>query len=513
MKRILTISITLLTALFWAPSYALSITYEIHGLKEGPDYENVTAVLKNLKAKFHDDTNIQNTQLMIKRTNEQINAALKPYGYFEAKTDTRLTTVEDGVHLRIKISPGPAIQVSAVDIQIRGDAKHDPEFEQLIRKLSPKVNHQLNTTDYDNLKKQLYNLSAMRGYFEASMTKSKIIINQPQHQASIIIHFNSGQRYRFNNITINENHYNPKFIKKFILIKPNQYFNSKLIEHSKKNLINTNAFQNVIVATQKKDKQTKTVDATITLKEKKPVQYILGAGYGTDTGVRGTLGANFRRINSNGHQLESLIQASQYNSSITATYKIPGNHPASQENLFGVAFGHIEQDTGTSDVQKVSYSYVTKKRQWHRIISLSALDEDYNITDIPKTDARMIFPSINWSRRKANSTLNPTHGLSTTINASGTPSFLSSKDTGFSQIRIDTNFLDSFSDNTFRILLRNSIGRTEIENLSELPLSLQLFAGGSRSIRGYGYNSIGPGDNLVTGTVEFQKALPHLNSW
>ena len=208
-----------------------------------------------------------------------------------------------------------------------------------------------------------------------------------------------------------------------------------------------------------------------------------------------------------------MIQASQYNSSITATYKIPGNHPASQENLFGVAFGHIEQDTGTSDVQKVSYSYVTKKRQWHRIISLSALDEDYNITDIPKTDARMIFPSINWSRRKANSTLNPSNGLSTTINLNGTPYFLSSKDTGFSQIRIDTNFLKSFKENSFRILIRNSIGRTEIEDLSELPLSLQLFAGGSRSIRGYGYNSIGPGDNLVTGTFEVQRALPRSTSW
>ena len=54
---------------------------------------------------------------------------------------------------------------------------------------------------------------------------------------------------------------------------------------------------------------------------------------------------------------------------------------------------------------------------------------------------------------------------------------------------------------------------TDIDDLSRLPLSLQLFAGGSRSIRGYSYNSIGPGKNLVTGTVELQKRLPNLKSW
>ena len=55
-------------------------------------------------------------------------------------------------------------------------------------------------------------------------------------------------------------------------------------------------------------------------------------------------------------------------------------------------------------------------------------------------------------------------------------------------------------------------GRTFTGEFDELPPSLRFFAGGDRSIRGYGYQEVGPrlegqvigGKNLVTGSVEFE---------
>lgn len=51
------------------------------------------------------------------------------------------------------------------------------------------------------------------------------------------------------------------------------------------------------------------------------------------------------------------------------------------------------------------------------------------------------------------------------------------------------------------------MGHTSIANIGELPLSLQLFAGGVSSVRGYGYNSIGPGRNLVVASSEVQQRI------
>ncbi len=514
MKRSLTISLILLCGIFFlSPSYALFVTYDLHGLKEGPASKNVEAVLKNFKKKLHNESTLTDTKAATQELDEQIQDALKPYGYFHAKAHTTSTFSIDRLNLNIHITPGPVIHIKRVDIVIQGAAQHDPTFLRLQKRFTPAINAPLNTANYDTFKTQLYNLAAARGYFDAKMTKSQIIINRALLQATIIIHFNSGDRYRFNNITISQSSFNKSYIEKFIVIKPEQYYSTKKVEQSKKNLINTNGFKNIVIQTHEKNHNTKTVNAHITLQEKKSKQYLFGAGYGTDTGIRGTLGAHFRRLTSNGQQLDTLLQASQKNNSFTAAYRIPGKNPITQQNLISTGIGHIDQDTGTSDVKKVSFSRITTKSYWHRILSLNALDENYNITDLPHTDTRMIYPSINWTRRKANGTLNPSNGLSTTLNVSGTPNFLSSQDSGFSQVRLDSTYLTSFRDNKTRLLLRNSLGRTEIDEISKLPLSLQLFAGGSRSIRGYGYNSIGPGRNLMTGTFEIQEAFPHSKSW
>ena len=52
---------------------------------------------------------------------------------------------------------------------------------------------------------------------------------------------------------------------------------------------------------------------------------------------------------------------------------------------------------------------------------------------------------------------------------------------------------------------RHSLCNTK--NIFQLPLSLQLLAGGSDSIRGYQFQSIGPGKKLVIGSVELQQEI------
>ncbi|MDC4226629.1 MAG: BamA/TamA family outer membrane protein [Candidatus Manganitrophus sp.] len=63
-----------------------------------------------------------------------------------------------------------------------------------------------------------------------------------------------------------------------------------------------------------------------------------------------------------------------------------------------------------------------------------------------------------------------------------------------------------------RLLLRGEFGWTSVSNFDDLPVSLRFFAGGDRSVRGYGYNTLGPenesgevigGRYLATGSVEY----------
>lgn len=55
--------------------------------------------------------------------------------------------------------------------------------------------------------------------------------------------------------------------------------------------------------------------------------------------------------------------------------------------------------------------------------------------------------------------------------------------------------------------MRASVGYTAIKNILNLPLSLQFFSGGAQNLRGFSYNSIGPGRSLFISSFEMQQKI------
>ena len=61
--------------------------------------------------------------------------------------------------------------------------------------------------------------------------------------------------------------------------------------------------------------------------------------------------------------------------------------------------------------------------------------------------------------------------------------------------------------------MRGGLGTTTTPDFEQLPASIRFFAGGSQSVRGYAYESLGPTDedgdvvggrHLLTGSIEFE---------
>jgi translocation and assembly module TamA len=73
----------------------------------------------------------------------------------------------------------------------------------------------------------------------------------------------------------------------------------------------------------------------------------------------------------------------------------------------------------------------------------------------------------------------------------------------------------------WHVLMRGQVGTTAVKSSDDLPGPYRFFAGGDRSVRGFGYNELSPvtytatgtpqrvgGRYLVTGTFELQRDLP-----
>lgn len=117
----------------------------------------------------------------------------------------------------------------------------------------------------------------------------------------------------------------------------------------------------------------------------------------------------------------------------------------------------------------------------------------------------MLTPGINLSYSNFDNPLFALHGYQLNFRLQGADKNLLSN-TRFLQTEIQGKYILSWDDNS-RLLFRGNVGYTLTPNLENFPPSLLFYAGGSQSIRGYAYQSLGPARYLMTGSVEYQHRL------
>ncbi|MCB1827657.1 MAG: BamA/TamA family outer membrane protein [Coxiellaceae bacterium] len=503
MIRFLLVIITLsFSGIAWAAS---QLTTQFSGVS-GRAEENVKKALTNEKAKIETPIDQVGIQFFIKKAPAAIKEALQPYGYFNPIIKTTSSRKGNLWTVNFQINPGPPTMLTQVSVGIIGPGQNDRAFKRIYQHLPIKVGDRLITENYEKAKQLLYDLASTRGYFDAEMLQNKIYINIKTNQAQIYLKFKTGHRYLFGKTSFSETPFNPRFLRRFLDYKKGRYYNYQKISKTQEDFVNSNYFSAAIITPNQKKSVEYQVPINIELTPRERFAYSFGAGYGTDTGPRGTAGYEIRRVNKYGHQFKTLIQAAKNNSYASASYLIPGRHPASDIWTLSGGYADFDQVTGNGKGYKIQAGYSTSIGRWKQTVNLTFLNERYNIVNFPFTKTQMLYPNINWqfiSTKKKE--LYPKFGFSFSGFLGGTPKSSISA-ASFVQARVDLKTLMTFFHRT-RLILRTSIARTEIDNLEQLPFSLQLWAGGARSVRGYSYNQIGPGKNLFVGSIELQEKI------
>lgn len=500
-KHLLLFTLLNTSALLWANP---PLTLQTNGL-EGPAQKNVTlrlqAVSQEINKPGQDPVIIQHA---IEHIPSDIQQAIAPYGYFKPHIQAHHIRNAQLWSITYQVEPGPRIKVQAFTLEIEGQGAGDKAFIRLETHTGIAIDKPLNTEHYDALKERLFNLASQRGYFDAVMKKSEILIDLKTRTARITICFDTGKRYLFGETHFSKNALSPLFLERYLGYRKGQHYNSHPVENLRQNLINSNYFQMVDVNTSIYANEY-TVPIQVKLTNKDSKHYIMGAGFGTDTGPRVLLGFNWVPVNQWGHQLNLNLKGAPRNNYYTATYAIPGKNPVTDQYALSAAYATEDVPRGQADSKSIGVSYSTAFRSWQETWMLRYLNERYNLTGLPRTHSDMVIPSINWTYLRTNKELNPTRGYKLDFNLAGALESLLSQESFF-QATMSAKWLHTFQTHT-RLLMRGMIGYTAIQDINNLPLSLQLLAGGTDSIRGYSYESIGPGQYATVGSVELQQRI------
>lgn len=437
---------------------------------------------------------------------QDIKEGIKPYGYFKPHINSYIHNRQPHFWFsHFSINPGPHMRFTHVELRIVGQGSSDIFFQRVSQHFPIKSGDFFDSKKYEESKSDLFNIAATRGFFKAKMLTSQIKVNLSSYQANIIIVFDTGSRFRFNTTCFSPTPFDNRFMQRFLQYRQGYYFNQEKIKQTREGLTNSNYFSTAIITPEPQKAKGLYIPVRIHLQIEPKKQYGFGLGYGTDTGPRALVSTNFRWINRYGHRFNAYLRASHVNSALVARYSIPGRNPAIDQYTFTSAFLNRDQETRKGTSGRLSVGYQTIVGGWQQIISLTELRERYNLTGLPRTNSNVLYLSTPWQRIHADNLINPKHGYSLVVTISGgIRNFLSK--TSFFQTRVDGRFLFTLRNQT-RFLIRSSLGYTSIKNIDNLPLSLQFFAGGAQSVRGFSYNSIASGRCLIVGSFEIQQKI------
>jgi translocation and assembly module TamA len=489
------------------------LTVSIDGV-EGLILSNIISQLEIHR--FNDRCTLDENQLqsLHDKAARDIQASLQPFGYYEPIINSILKHTLQGWEARYHIQTGRALHIAAIDIQLLGQATNDLAFQHLIKEMPFAEGKVLNQFEYEEFKRNLEDLATERGYFEARFIEHAIQIDLHAYQAKIKLHYDTGRRYLFGDITFKQNFLSRGFLDRYTVFERGDPYDANALLELQSYLRESAYFSRVRIDASP-DHKSLTVPVAVELERNKKYKYSIGIGYGTDSGPRGKFKFENRWLNRQGHYHESEIQLSPVRSLIGGKYIVPGKDPAKEE--YALTVNYTLQDSSNQDFARVTTGGLFQKKidKWLSIYTINLQYEDYQIGNEPQSHSFLIIPGFNWTWTDADDMLFTTHGLLISLEVRGSSKLLLS-DIDFIQGLLHWKWIGALNKEN-RLIFRGDLGTTAIlEDFQQLPVSLRFFTGGETSIRGYTYNSMSPtnaqnnfigGKNLLTASIEYEHLM------
>src|SRR5215475_1487093 len=117
-------------------AHAAGVKVEIKGVDEELR-SNVLAYLSFERYKKGGaDLNADTVERLHNRVEREVQAALKPFGYYEPQVESQVSDLgHNDWRVNISINPGPPVLISHVDVRVDGPGEHDPLFQRILQHL------------------------------------------------------------------------------------------------------------------------------------------------------------------------------------------------------------------------------------------------------------------------------------------------------------------------------------------------------------------------------------------
>ena len=554
--------------LLWAGTTAANeLQVEVRGVDD-PLRANILAHIGSIRPGRRDELADASRLDIVADGTQKTREALRPFGYYQPTIEGTVRTNTDGIHvLDLRVSPGEAVVITRADITVVGEGREHERARRWLANWPLQPGQRLDQVAWEAAKSAGIDDLAAVGFLSAGFEKHEIALDLTDNTAELRLTLDTGPRWVMGNIDFGEHVLRPGILESVPRFEPGDYYRATVMDNFRLDLQRTGYFTDVEVLERRNESTNPpSVDLSVSLETATRNRYQGAIGYGSDTGLR--LQTNFSRhpMSSRGDRLDIGIGWREVDEelAIRSIYRTPRRsvrrhywlvdatarsenrdlevkRSDEDEDFIQVANGNVEDlhvrfgELGIRNLaagdRQIFTTYFAQT-----LVSQNTYAAN-GIIDQVRVDNNDIDPLIRGNDRAlsigAEVRLVDVQGKGYEIRGRRdefwgfTSLYSATADSGFTQLYASTRRVYQLGDR-FKFLARGEIGYTDSKvesvtlNVDNTPLELSVTrlpsfyrfrAGGSQSVRGYGFeqlsnNNVGS-NNILTGSLEVEmKILP-----
>ncbi|MGB0956472.1 MAG: autotransporter assembly complex protein TamA, partial [Panacagrimonas sp.] len=490
-------------ALLLSLNASAGLKVEVNGLK-GRTLSNVKARLaieQLSKEKSESPPSARQVRRLHRKAEAQIREAMQVYGYYAPNIETRLEQQDENWLARYDIVAGKPTRIQTLDAGFEGEGAAHPALLKALQELPLKPGKSLRHDRYASAKQQMSRAAREAGFLDARWIAHEMRVYPQRHAAELELRIDTGPRYFFGEIAVQQEQLRPRLIKRYLPIEAGQPFSRRALLDTQFLIADLGYFNTVEVEpqfqTRDGEQQVPIVVRTTPLAR---TRYDFGAGYGTDTGARLSVGADRRWVNRRGHRLNTDMRLSEIKNTLAAEYLIPVGQTIG-ENLSLTAVSETERlENGDTLKYVLGASFNRSPGDWQRRWYLEYTHEESDFGET-KAIADLLTPGLSINRSRNDDPIHTRRGWYVFVDVHGAQEGVLAN-SSFLQTRALLRGVYPLFGERGRVIARAEMGASFVQAFRELPASQRFFAGGDQSVRGYAYQSLAPRDedgNVIGG--------------
>lgn len=485
-------------------------------------------------ARYKDRKDLSEDQFnfMLATVSKQVNELIATEGYFSGSTKVEVKNAEakagvgdtkDGKRTVIlTVDPGPLTKVASVDLRVSGSIQQEApqQVDELVKQWPLDKEQPFRQQDWAEAKDKTLQSLRNHRYAAAEMTASEARILADKQQAELSMDLNSGPTFTLGELQIKgTKRYPARIIENINPLQVGEYYDVDRLLSLQRQIQRSPYFSNAIIDIQRDPAHPERTPVSVDVTEFPTQRIRAGVGYSTDTGANVEGRYSHNNVFGRAWVFDAQTKIEQRRQSASLDLAMPpdrtgfvnsANYTYRRTTLEGIDLR--SERYGLWRSRKTDKLDLAFKVQFYRdsLQQLNGADLPTDIVVQPG-DHKALVTSVEWTYRDVDNLVFPRRGYIFSSDLGVALKSLLSDENFF---RADTQLRHYFPvGERDLVILKGELGAVISKGgNTSIPASLLFRAGGTDSIRGYSYLSIGneingrvyPTRYLATASAEYQ---------